>query len=149
MCLWRERVCRLHHPPNYLPFSMTKYLTLLACLAALPLLAQPTPKKPLDHTVYDAWQSVANQRVSPNGKHVLFQVKPQQGDGILHLVTAANRSLRLVGRGDSAQFSADSRFAVFQIKPRYQDVRQARIKKKSPTRCPRTRWEFTGSKPAS
>jgi len=118
---------------------MTKYTypLLLACLAGLPALGQPVPKKPLDHSVYDQWQSVANQRLSPNGKYVLFQVKPQQGDGTLYLKTVANQPLRQVSRGDSAQFTADSKFAVFAIKPRYQDVRQARIKKKKPDQMPK------------
>ncbi|MGI4739806.1 MAG: prolyl oligopeptidase family serine peptidase [Janthinobacterium lividum] len=118
---------------------MTKYSYsfLLACLAGLPALGQQAPKKPLDHSVYDQWQSVANQRLSPNGKYVLFQVKPQQGDGTLYLKTVANQPLRQVSRGDSAQFTADSKFAVFAIKPRYQDVRQARIKKKKPDQMPK------------
>ncbi|MDO7888269.1 S9 family peptidase [Hymenobacter cheonanensis] len=116
---------------------MPKYLILFAGLAASPALAQQAPKKPLDHTVYDQWQSVANQRISDNGKYVLFQVKPQQGDGTLYLKTTAGRPLRQVSRGDSALFTADSRFAVFAIKPRYQDVRQARIKKKKPEQMPK------------
>jgi len=116
---------------------MTKYSFLLACLASLPALGQQAPKKPLDHSVYDQWQSVANQRLSPNGKYVLFQVKPQQGDGTLYLKTVANQPLRQVSRGDSAQFTADSKFAVFAIKPRYKDVRQARIKKKKPDQMPK------------
>ncbi|RZK30333.1 MAG: hypothetical protein EOO63_07010 [Hymenobacter sp.] len=98
---------------------MPKYLILLAGLAAVPAAAQQAPKKPLDHTVYDQWQSVANQKISDNGKYVLFQVKPQQGDGTLYLKTTAGRQLRQVSRGDSAQFTADSRFAVFAIRPRY------------------------------
>ncbi len=116
---------------------MPKYLFLLACLAGLPALAQQAPKKPLDHTVYDQWQSVANQRISPNGKYVLFQVKPQQGDGKLYLKTTGNQLLRQIDRGDSAQFTADSKFAVFAIKPLYQDTRQARIKKKKPEQMPK------------
>ena len=116
---------------------MPKYLILFAGLAATPALAQQAPKKPLDHTVYDQWQSVANQKISDNGKYVLFQVKPQQGDGTLHLKTTTGRQLRQVSRGDSAQFTADSRFAVFAIRPRYQDVRQARIKKKKPDQMPK------------
>ena len=116
---------------------MMNYSLLLACLACLPALGQPAPKKPLDHSVYDQWQSVANQRLSPNGQYVLFQVKPQQGDGTLYLKTVANQSLRQISRGDSAQFTADSKFAVFAIKPRYQDVRQARIKKKKPDQMPK------------
>lgn len=116
---------------------MPKYLLLLAGLACQPVLAQQAPKKPLDHSVYDQWQSVANQRISHNGKYVLFQVKPQQGDGVLYLKTTGNKTLRQVSRGDSALFTADSRFAVFSIKPRYQDVRQARIKKKKPDQMPK------------
>lgn len=116
---------------------MHKYFTLLVSLASLPVLAQPTPKKPLDHSVYDQWQSVAQPHISNNGKYVLFEVKPQQGDGTLHLATATNQTLRLVSRGDSAQFTADSKFAVFNIKPRYQDVRQAKIKKKKPEQMPK------------
>jgi dipeptidyl aminopeptidase/acylaminoacyl peptidase len=116
---------------------MPKYLLLFAGLACQPVLAQQAPKKPLDHSVYDQWQSVANQRISHNGKYVLFQVKPQQGDGVLYLKTTGNKTLRQVSRGDSALFTADSRFAVFSIKPRYQDVRQARIKKKKPDQMPK------------
>jgi dipeptidyl aminopeptidase/acylaminoacyl peptidase len=116
---------------------MPKYLILFTGLAAGPALAQQAPKKPLDHSVYDQWQSVANQKISDNGKYVLFQVKPQQGDGTLYLKTVAGRPLRQVSRGDSAQFTADSRFAVFAIRPRYQDVRQARIKKKKPDQMPK------------
>ena len=117
---------------------MHRFLFLFACLLGLqPVFAQQGPKKPLDHSVYDQWQSVANPRISPNGKYVLFQVKPQQGDGVLHLKTAGNKTLRLVGRGDSALFTADSKFAVFTIKPRYLDTRQAKIKKKKPEQMPK------------
>ncbi|TPG63803.1 prolyl oligopeptidase family serine peptidase [Hymenobacter nivis] len=114
------------------------FLFLLVCLAGPGALrAQPTPKKPLDHTVYDQWQSVGRQRISNNGKYVLFEVKPQQGDGTLYLKTVAGRALRQVSRGDSALFTADAKFAVFAIKPRYQDVRQAKIKKKKPDQMPK------------
>ncbi len=58
---------------------MRKLLLLLASLACLPLArAQQPAKKPLDHTVYDRWESVTSQKISNNGKYVLYQVKPQQ-----------------------------------------------------------------------
>jgi len=116
---------------------MRTSLTLFTCLLSLPALAQQASKKPLDHSVYDQWQSVAGQRVSHNGKYVLFQVKPQQGDGTLYLKTSGNQTLRQISRGDSAVFSADSKYAVFSISPRYQDVRQAKIKKKKPDQMPK------------
>ena len=102
-----------------------------------PAAAQQPSKKPLDHSVYDKWESVANPKISHNGKYVLYQVRPQQGDGTLYLKTAGNRLLGQVSRGDSAAFSADSKFVVFAIKPPYQMVRQARIKKKKPEEMPK------------
>ncbi|MBC6613316.1 S9 family peptidase [Hymenobacter sp. BT507] len=116
---------------------MRSTFLLFAGLLSAPAFAQQAPKKPLDHSVYDQWQSVAGQRISHNGKYVLFQVKPQQGDGTLYLKTAGNQTLRQISRGDSAVFSADSKYAVFSISPRYQDVRQARIKKKKPDQMPK------------
>jgi dipeptidyl aminopeptidase/acylaminoacyl peptidase len=117
---------------------MQKLLFILACLAGTtPVLAQQGPKKPLDHTVYDQWQSVTNQKISDNGKYVLFQVQPQQGDGTLYLKTPDNKTLKAISRGDSALFTADSKFAVFRIKPLYKDVRQAKIKKKKPEQMPK------------
>ncbi|MBF9237301.1 S9 family peptidase [Hymenobacter sp. BT683] len=110
---------------------MHKLLVLFACFICLPpAVAQQVPKKPLDHSVYDKWESVANPKISNNGKYVLYQVKPQQGDAMLYIKTAANRTLRQVSRGDSALFTADSKYVVFSIKPLYKDVRQAKIKKK-------------------
>jgi len=116
---------------------MHKYLFLLGGLASLPALAQQAPKKPIDAAAYDQWQSVARQRISDNGKYVLYQVRPQQGDAVLYLKTAENKLLRQVSRGDSALFTGDSKYAVFAIKPRFQDVRQARIKKKKPDQMPK------------
>ncbi|GAB2718004.1 peptidase S9 [Hymenobacter frigidus] len=117
---------------------MHKLALLFACLIGLrPAVAQQVAKKPLDHSVYDKWESVVNQKISNNGKYVLFQVKPQQGDGTLHIKTAGNRPLAKISRGDSAVFSADSRYVVFPIKPPYQLVRQAKIKKKKPDDMPK------------
>ncbi|MBJ6110007.1 S9 family peptidase [Hymenobacter sp. BT523] len=119
---------------------MPKSILFIAALVCqVPALAQQTPKnkKPLDHSVYDLWESVANPKISNNGKYVLYQVKPQQGDGTLYIKTAGNRQLAQIVRGDSAAFSADSRFVAFSIKPPYALVRQARIKKKKPDDMPK------------
>ncbi|WP_045690821.1 hypothetical protein [Hymenobacter sp. AT01-02] len=59
------------------------------------------------------------------------------GDGTLYIKTSGNRTLRQVARGDSALFTADSRFVVFAIKPLFKDVRQAKIKKKKPEEMPK------------
>ena len=38
-------------------------------------------KKPLDHDVYDSWQSVSGVKMSDDGKVLVWNVNPQEGDG--------------------------------------------------------------------
>ena len=40
-------------------------------------------KPPLDHTVYDGWQSISEKKISNDGKWIVYGVSPQEGDGSL------------------------------------------------------------------
>ena len=40
-------------------------------------------KKPLDHSVYDGWQSVGEKLISNDGRWVVYTVDPQEGDNEL------------------------------------------------------------------
>jgi dipeptidyl aminopeptidase/acylaminoacyl peptidase len=99
--------------------------------------AQKATKKPLDHSVYDGWQSVTGEHISNDGKWVLYVVKPQAGDADLVITDAANTNKLHVTRADTARFTSDSKYAVSLIKPFYKDVRQAKIKKKKPAEFPK------------
>ena len=48
----------------------------LLCAAAL-----HAQKKPLDHDVYDGWQSVSAVQLSPDGRLLSYEIRPQEGDG--------------------------------------------------------------------
>jgi hypothetical protein len=89
-------------------------------------------KKPLDHSVYDGWESIQERVLSNNGEYTAFTVNPQEGDGRLVLANKANSWRLEVPRGYMVSLSADSRYAVFKIKPTYQETRDARIKKEAP-----------------
>ncbi len=52
---------------------MKKYLFLFLCIISLSALAQ---KKPLDHSVYDGWQSIAERSISNDGKYVVYAINP-------------------------------------------------------------------------
>src|SRR5476649_2174585 len=99
--------------------------------------AQRASKKPLDYSVFDGWQNIANDRVSNDGKWVLYVVKAQEGDANLYITDAANKSKLQVPRADTARITADSKYAVFLIKPFYKDTRMAKIKKKKPSEFPK------------
>ena len=100
------------------------------------LLAQ---KKPLDHTVYDSWQSIGERMISNDGKWVVYTINVQEGDNELVIQSAGAdaRYKKIVPRGYNAAISEDSRFAIFKIKPFYKDTREARIKKRKPDDMPK------------
>lgn len=89
-------------------------------------------KKPLNHTVYDNWEAVGTKLLSNNGLWVAYNINKQEGDAVLYLTNLMANSRLNVSRGTNLQFSGDSKYAAFAIKPLFQDVRQARIKKKKP-----------------
>lgn len=98
------------------------------------LLAQ---KKPLDHTVYDGWQSIGERMISNNGKWVVYTINVQEGDNELVIQSSDAKYKKIIPRGYNAVISEDSRFTIFKIKPFYKDTREARIKKKKPDDMPK------------
>ncbi|RWY50168.1 alpha/beta hydrolase family protein [Mucilaginibacter gilvus] len=105
----------------------------IACLGAS---AQKTSKKPLDQSVYDGWQNISNQFISNDGKSIFFVIKPQEGDADLVITDTKNKNPFRVARADTARITADSKYAVFMIRPFYKDLRQAKIKKKKQNEFP-------------
>lgn len=110
-------------------------ILLLLCLAATAASAQS--KKPLDHTVYDSWQSIGERVLSPDGRWMAYTVEVQEGDGTLFIRSVDTTYKVAVPRGYQANFTSDGKFIVFQIKPPYADIKQARIKKKKPEDAPK------------
>src|SRR6185436_16182771 len=100
------------------------------------LLAQ---KKPLDHTVYDSWQSIGERMISNDGKWVVYTVNVQEGDNELVIQSTALNTIskKIIPRGYNAVITEDSRFVIFRIRPYYKDLRDARIKKKRPDDSPK------------
>lgn len=89
-------------------------------------------KKPLDHTVYNNWESVGTKQLSNNGLWAAYIINKQEGDGVLYLNNLMTNTKLNVARGTNLQFSKDSKYAAFAIKPLYKDIREGRIKKKKP-----------------
>ncbi|MES2883034.1 MAG: hypothetical protein V4676_12865 [Bacteroidota bacterium] len=111
---------------------MKQLIFLLFLLSSFNLLAQ---KKPLDHSVYDSWQSIGERMISNNGKWVVYTVTPQEGDAELFIQSTENREIKKqIARGYNAVITEDSRFVVCRIKPLFKETRDARIKKKEARR---------------
>jgi hypothetical protein len=94
-------------------------------------------KKPLDHTVYDNWQSFADRAISNDGKYVAYAINPQEGDGMLVLQSVQGGYKVVIPRGAGVVISEDSKYAICRIKPRFAQTRDAKIKKKRPDEMPK------------
>lgn len=94
-------------------------------------------KKPLDHSVYDGWQNIAERIVSDNGAFVAFTVVPQEGDGQLYIKRKDGSSVAEIARGYNANITDNSQFLICRIKAPFKETREARIKKKRPEEMPK------------
>src|SRR5689334_10188351 len=108
------------------------FLTLLLITGTV--LAQ---KKPLDHSVYDSWQSIGERMVSNDGKWVVYSINVQEGDNELVIQSSDGKYRKAFQRGYNATITEDSRFVVFRIRALYKDIREARIRKKRPDDFPK------------
>ncbi|MBR6305370.1 MAG: S9 family peptidase [Bacteroidales bacterium] len=107
---------------------MKKALILAALLLSLPALSQ---KKPLDHSVFDAWESVGQTVISPSGNVVAFIVQKQEGDGTLTVRTFGKKGREIsIPRGYRPVILDDESRLICLVKPEFQKTRQAKIKKK-------------------
>ncbi|MES2003508.1 MAG: prolyl oligopeptidase family serine peptidase [Bacteroidota bacterium] len=113
---------------------MKKLLFVSCCMLALGVSAQ---KKPLDHTVYDGWQSIADRSLSKDGKYLTYAVNPQEGDGVLYIQSAAGDYKKEIPRGYGAVITDDNKYVICRIKASFKDTRDAKIKKKKPDEMPK------------
>ncbi|RNL52556.1 alpha/beta hydrolase family protein [Pedobacter jejuensis] len=113
---------------------MQKRLTIILLFVVSFTYAQ---KKPLDHKVYDSWESIGTKQLSNNGQMALYSVVQQEGDATLYISNLKTNAKLTIPRASIGQFSNDSKYAAFLIKPYYKDLRQAKIKKTKPDAMPK------------
>ncbi len=116
--------------------NMNRLLLTSALLAAA--LSASAQKKPLDHDVYDSWQSVSGVAISPNGRVITYAVNPQEGDGTLYFRINGKKGDHVipVPRGYQARILDSENYAVCLIKPEFQKTRRAKIKKLTGDKLP-------------
>lgn len=113
---------------------MNKKLLFIFLLLPFSLFAQ---KKPLDHSVYDEWQSVRFLQMSNDGRFASYMICPQEGDSLTVIKKTDGSTLAQIERGYAGNFSYDSKFFVCKIKPFYAEIRKAKIDKKKADDMPK------------
>lgn len=109
-------------------FFISTFLLLSVYCFGLPSVVS-AQKKVLDHSVYDSWKSLASPSITPDGKWISFEIRPQEGDSRLVIRQTTGQREFTVERGYRAGLTPDGKYAVCLIKPLFQQIRQAKIKK--------------------
>jgi dienelactone hydrolase len=113
---------------------MKKIFLILFCI---PFLVVAQQKVPLNHSVYDSWESIGEKYISNNGAIVVYTINVQEGDGRLVIQKTSGEILQTVPRGYNATISEDDKFIVFKIKPTFKETRDAKIAKKKADDLPK------------
>jgi dipeptidyl aminopeptidase/acylaminoacyl peptidase len=109
-------------------------LTLLIAVgigAAAEASGQAPVKRPLDHDVYEVWDTIGAPALSRDGAWALYSVLRYDRDGELRVRATAGETEHVVARGSSARFAADSRTVVFLIRPSQDSLRNGGSRKGS------------------
>jgi len=93
---------------------MKLFFTLLFFFFSISLFAQ---KKVLDHTDVELWNTIEAEAISPNGNLVVYNLQHDNSDSYLILKDASGDTVFEHERASKGQFSYDSKFLAFTIKP--------------------------------
>ncbi len=108
-------------------FFKSKLMFLTMVLVMLALSLPGLARQPLSHDVYTSWNRIQASAISANGQWAWWQMAPEQADGELVVSATDGERMFRVDRGADAQFSRDSRFVAFRIKPEFAAARQASV----------------------
>jgi dipeptidyl aminopeptidase/acylaminoacyl peptidase len=111
--------------------NMFRFLLLLL-LFPLVVFSQSTTKRMLEHADIAKWKNIESSKISGDGRWVAYLVRPLEGDAELRLYDAQADKTYTVPRAENLNFSQDSRYLAFLIKP-FRDstmnMRRRKVKK--------------------
>ena len=121
-------------------------LRLLVCLFlfAVSSAIADISKRPLDHSDYDRWNRLSQQRLSNNGQWIMYVVNSGKADGDSTLVIRKNGAHQQysIARGSAARFTFDSRFALYRISPDQALIKKLKKEKAKPEAMPQAHMEL-------
>lgn len=99
-------------------------------------------KKPLDHSVYDSWETSQINKLSKDGSILAYSVTRQAGDAILYVRNLDTGAELVIPRGERFSITEDASYATCFIKAPYDSTRQAKIAKKKKEDMPKDTAAF-------
>ena len=94
-------------------------------------------KKILDHKDFEIWNTIKDPAISLNGDYILYALEKGEKDNFLKLKDANASTIFEYARGLKGQFSYDSKFAIFTIKPFKDSIVELKRKKVKKNKLPK------------
>jgi len=102
------------------------FLTFLCLLVSTAAFGQ---KKVLDHPDFEIWNTIQNQRISNNGKYIMYSLERGEEDNFLKVRDTNGNLVFEYDRAERGSFTYDSEFALFTIKAWHEEVRELKRSK--------------------
>ncbi|MBN1911297.1 MAG: S9 family peptidase [Pirellulales bacterium] len=115
----------------------TSLLCLLSVVTMLNASSALAGKRSLGIEDIGSWKRITETVVSPDGEWIAYKTQPWQGDSKIFLCGKDGKKRFEANQGHKLAFSDDSRFLVFLISPKTEQLRELRLKKTHPDEMPR------------
>ncbi|MFW5762385.1 MAG: hypothetical protein ACOCXH_15535, partial [Cyclobacteriaceae bacterium] len=102
-----------------------------------PFISKGQEKKILDHSDYKRWREIKGSEISGNGNFVLYRLGNERVDPELKIQDLQKNNEYHFARGTNGNFSYDSEYAFFMIKPPYDSLQELRRRKTKEEKLPK------------
>ncbi|PQV45955.1 prolyl oligopeptidase family protein [Jejuia pallidilutea] len=100
-------------------------------------LTSTAQKKVLDHQDVALWKSIKNDKISPNGEFVVYDLAQENSDSYVILKSKQGETLLKYYSASNGKFTYDSKFLTFTIKPLKETVDDMKRKKVKKNKFPK------------
>lgn len=100
-------------------------------------------RRPLDHVDYDRWFTTTDQRISNDGRWVMYSIQSGKPDADSTLKIRRNGTVTeySIERAGGAKFTFDSKFVVYRVSPGKQRIKALQKAKTKPEDMPGSKLE--------
>ncbi len=113
---------------------MKHILRLLLILLTLNVFSQ---KKILDHKDVNNWNTIKDKSISSDGKYIMYSLEKGEQDNYLKIKDSKGRPVLEYDRAEKGQFSYDSNFTFFTIKPWSDELKELKRQKVKKDKMPK------------
>ena len=99
--------------------------------------AQVQGKKPLDHSVYDKWETLGGYAITDNGEWISYYSNREENDGKVVVMNLKSNSTIEIPRGSKTKFNPQGTHLTFTIRPTFAQQKEAKLKKLKGDKAPK------------